>query len=218
MKAFDNDSSLMKSLSLLTDVMFVGILWIFSSLLIITIGASTTAAYYVLMRRISNRESSILSDYFSSFKSNFKNSTIVFVIIVVSLTINYLNILFNPVSGNLGIIIYGLQIIIIIELVFLYVHVFPIIARFDSDLKQAIKTAIILANKHLFTTITHGALLVAVLWLCFNAPVIFVIAPGLYYWLSSYMLIKIYRKYKPDMDMDSDLSINANESDTKTNK
>jgi uncharacterized membrane protein YesL len=197
----------MRFFSLIADVMLVSLLWLLTSLLIITIGTSTTASYYVLMRRISNRESSVLKDYFSSFRRNIKQATIAFVIIVACFLINLYNLLFNPVSGSFGIIIYGLQIIFAIELVFLYINIFPIIARFDLKFKELLKITLIIANRHLFITITHCALFIAIIWVCLNAPFLFIIAIGLYCWLSSYMLIKVYRKYKPNMDKDIDSQI-----------
>ena len=200
--AFRSDNTLIKFLSLISDAMIVGLLWLLTSLLVVTIGASTTAAYYVLLRRISDRESSIVSDYFKSFKENFKNSTIIFIVISLFSLLNLYNMLYNQVSGIFGLIIYGLQIILGIELIFVYIHFFPLAARFDLRLKQLVRTAIILANKHLFITLTHGALLVAIVWFSLNAPFVIVFSVGFYCWLSSYMLIKVYRKYKPDMDKD----------------
>ena len=195
----------MKYLSLLTDAMFVGILWLFTSLPVVTIGTSTTAAYYVLIRRISNRESLIASDYFKAFKDNFKNTTILFIILFTCSVVNLLNIFFNPpIPGTFGLIIYVLQILLAIEFTFVYIHIFPLAARFDLGFKQLIKTSIVLANKHLFSTVTHAALLISVVWLCLNAPLLFLVSPGIYYWLSSYILIKVYRKYKPDMDKDTE--------------
>ena len=197
----------MKYLSLLTDAMFVGILWLFTSIPVITIGTSTTAAYYVLIRRISDRESSIALDYFKAFKDNFINTTILFIIVFICSVVNLLNLFFGlPIPGTVGIIIYVLQIILAIEFTFVYIHIFPLAARFDLGIKELIKTSVVLANKHLFSTVTHFALLVSIIWLCLNAPLLFIISPGVYYLFSSYILIKVYRKYKPDMDKDTDIN------------
>ena len=155
-----------------------------------------------MTRRISDRESSIFGDYFSSFKSNFKNTTIIYVILMICFLVNLYNFFYNPVGGYLGLVINAIQIILMVQLVFVYVTVFPLASRFDLGIKQLFRKSLILANKHVFVTLTHGALFVAILWLCFNAPVIFVIAPGIYIWLSSYMCMNVYRKYNPEMDKD----------------
>ena len=204
---FKKENTVMKYLSLLTDAMFVGILWLFTSLPVITAGASTTAGYYVLIRRISDREGSITTDYFKAFKENFKNTTILFAIFFICSLINLLNLFFSPpIPGNFGVVLYILQVLLAIQLTFVYIHVFPLAARFDLGFKQLIKTSVVLANKHLFSTVTHVALLVSIGWLCFNAPVLFIAAPGIYFLFSSYILIKVYRRYKPDMDKDTDIN------------
>ena len=200
MNLFDHDSGFFKFFSKVADIMLVSILWFGTSLLIITIGASTTAAYYVITRRISERESSIVMDYFTSFKSNFIQSTVVFVIIISCFVINFLNIRYNPIEGTFGLIIYGLQIIFAVQLVFIYIYVFPLIARFELSLVKVLQTACLFGNKHLFTTLTHIVVLIALLWLCFNAPFLFFFAIGFYCWVSSTLLLRVIRKYKPEFD------------------
>ena len=184
--------------------MVISLLWLMTSLPIITIGASTTASFYVMMRRISDRESSIITDYFSSFKSNFITSTLVYITIALLAATIIFNLVTFQVTGNFDLIIYALQFLIAIELFFIYIHIFPLASRFDIGYVKLFKTALIIANKHLFISLTHIAAMVAILWLCFNAPFIFVFAFGFYCWASSIMLMNVYRKYYPNMDKDTD--------------
>ena len=218
MKLFSPDSPGMRFLSLVADAMIVGLLWLLTSIAIITIGASTTAAYYVLMRRISDREGSITSDYFLSFRENFKNATIIFVILTALSAVNIYNFFYNPVEGTIGIIINILQIIIAAQLAFVYLHIFPLASRSDLGIKQLFKTSLIIANKHVFTTLTLIALTVALTWVSLSAPFIIAFSMGFYCWLSSYMLIKVYRRYKPEMDkdFDADNETRSEEDDSNT--
>ena len=199
------ESKIMAILRIVADAMIISLMWFGTSLGIITIGASTTSAYYVLIRRISDRESSIITDYFASFKANFKVSTIAFLSITGLLAISLNNLILNPATENIGLVIYILQIIIIIELVFISIHIYPILSRFDLKPKELVKTTLIIANKHLFITITHGALITSLFYLCINAPFLIAFAFGFYCLISSYMLIKVYRKYIPDMDKNTDI-------------
>ena len=199
------ESKIMAILRIVADAMIVSLMWCGTSLGMITIGASTTAAYYVLIRRISDNESSIITDYFESFKANFKLSTIVFMSLSLLLGLSFYNLILNQATENIGMIIYILQIIIIIELVFISIHIYPIISRFNLTLKELIKITLLIANKHLLITITHGALIVSIFYLCINAPFLIAFAFGFYCLISSYMLIKVYRKYIPDMDKNTDI-------------
>ena len=205
MKRFIYDIPLINFLSIVADAMIVGLLWLMTSLVIVTIGASTTAAFYVMMRRISNREGSILKDYFTSFKSNFITSTLVFFTLVVLASIIIFNLYTFQINGNFDLLIYALQFLIAIELFFIYIHIFPLASRFDIGYVKLFKTSLIIANKHLFISLTHIAAMVAILWVSFNAPFIIMFAFGFYCWVSSHMLIMVYRKYYPQMDKDTDL-------------
>ena len=51
-------------------VFFLNLIFIVTSLPIITMGASTTAMYSVLQKLINEREFRLFKDYFSSFKTN----------------------------------------------------------------------------------------------------------------------------------------------------
>jgi hypothetical protein len=46
------------------------------------------------------------------------------------------------------------------------------------------------------------ALIGAGLLVTFTSPVLVIVAPGLYVWLSSYMLMRIFKRYRPEMDKD----------------
>jgi uncharacterized membrane protein YesL len=187
----------------MADVMIISFIWLVTSLLFVTIGASTTAAYFVIMRRISDREGTILRDYFSAFQSNFKNATLIFLILAVMILILIFNINYSSsMFGPMQIILFGIYLLMLAELVFLYINVFPLMARFDMGFKQLIKSAFLIANKHLFTTITHVAVFIAIIWFFSFMPILYFFAFGAYCWISSYLLIKVYRKYRPDMDKD----------------
>jgi len=197
---FSFDSPVFKFLFLVFDVLLVSLLWLLTSLPIVTAGASTTAAYYVIMRRVSDRENSIIKDYFSAFKSNFINTTLAFLAIAALLFVIWLNFVYTSVTGPLSPVVYGLQILFAIQLVFLLIHVFPLASRFEMKFTELIRSAIVMANKHLITTLAHILLLYILILLCQQLLMLYFLAFGPYCWVSSYMMINIYRKYKPELD------------------
>ena len=101
MKFMSVDSKLFKGLNKVLDIMYLNLLWILFSIPIITIGASTTAAYQVGMKMVRDEEGYIGRGFWKAFKENFKQSTIVWIIMFVlgdALYINYqiINKLDNP--------------------------------------------------------------------------------------------------------------------------
>ena len=52
------------------DIMALGFLWILCSLPVITIGASTTALYYAMVKSVKNNDGYVTKEFFRSFKLN----------------------------------------------------------------------------------------------------------------------------------------------------
>jgi uncharacterized membrane protein YesL len=94
------------------------------------------------------------------------------------------------------------------------IYTFPLLSRFNFKFFKLLKTAFLMANKHLLTTISCLILLGAgftlitrslgVLSISYTFPIFFVVlfCMGLYIFVSSLMFMKLFRKYVPDMDKD----------------
>jgi len=203
---FNMDGPFFRFGNALADIIILSLVWFVVSLPLVTVGASTTALFYVTTRRISNREGYLLKDFFSSFKANFKQATLLWIlwVAVVALVITNLFWLrsegFNPTLAG---ILFPLQIIILIELIMIVLYIFPLTARFDMKFFQTIKSAFFMANRHLLTTISCLCILIGI-YLAAEMffPPILVVAAGIYAYLSSYMIMNLFKKYRPEIDSD----------------
>ncbi|MCL2386532.1 MAG: galactose-1-epimerase [Defluviitaleaceae bacterium] len=208
---FSMDGAFNKYGGFVADTVILGLLWIFFSLPIVTIGASTTALFYVSTRRIANRERYITSDFWQSFKANFLRATtfwIALIAIVMMIAYNMWLALQNPeMMGPLSILVLPAQIIILLEIMLIAIYIFPVTARFDMGIRQTLKTCFFMANRHLLTSITCMLILAALLVAIPFFPPIAFVAPGIYAMLSSYMLMRIFKRYRPEMDKDPVLEL-----------
>jgi uncharacterized membrane protein YesL len=181
-------------------------LWILGILaLLASFGTSTSSAYYVLTRRISNREGYLLADFFRAFKANFVTATLCFLVLGPVLFITAMNVflLDTAIFGAMETPAIGINILLFIQAVFVAIHIFPMASRFDMKFRRLFKAAFLIANKHLLTTISHAALLFALIWLALvQFPILFLFISGIYFWFSSHLLMRVYRKYRPEMDRD----------------
>ena len=192
----------------LADMIILSLMWLLFSLPVITIGASTAALFYVATRRIANREGYITGDFWLAFKANFVRGTALWAIIAVVALLLIFNIMNMDLMGGMSIFLLPAQIILLVQVAFITVFLFPVTARFEMGVKQTLKTCFFMANRHLLTsilcTLLFFAMLIGVFWLM--PPIIFV-APGAYAVLSSYLLVRIFKKYRPEMDRDPVLEI-----------
>lgn len=80
---FNIDSPIMRLLSKVCDLMILNALCIICCLPIVTAGASVTALYTITMKMVRGEESYIFKGFFKAFKENFKQSTIIWLIMAV---------------------------------------------------------------------------------------------------------------------------------------
>ncbi|MDR1664726.1 MAG: DUF624 domain-containing protein [Clostridiales bacterium] len=199
---FSLEGSFYKFGSLLADIIILSLAWLVCSIPVVTAGASTTALFYVATRRIANREGYILRDFWTSFKSNFKRSTLLWLIQLALTLIVIFNLLNIGLMGEMGSFLFPLQILLAVEIAFFSVYLAPLTARFELSFVQTIKNAFFIAHRHLLTTITCVILGAAIILGVILMPILFFIAMGLYAWLSSYMIMRVFKKYRPEMDKD----------------
>ena len=83
MKIFDLDSPLMNVLNKMADLMWLNILTLICCIPIITAGAAFTSMHYVALKIVRNEESYITRSFFKSFKTNFRQATLIWLLILL---------------------------------------------------------------------------------------------------------------------------------------
>ena len=71
-----------------TECMLLSILWVVTSLPVITIGASTTALYYAVVKVIRNNEGYVWGEFWNGFRTNFKQATIIWLVALLFLELH----------------------------------------------------------------------------------------------------------------------------------
>jgi len=209
---FSLEGSFNKYAGFLADTLILSLLWIFFSLPVVTIGASTSALFYVATRRIANREGYISSDFWQAFKVNFKRGTIIWLLVFfVSIVIiwNMMLAIQEPeIMGAFATMILPAQVVLLVLVSFVATFAFPVTARFDMGVRETLKTCFFMAIKHLFTSVSCVALLITLVGvsLFFWEPLLFM-TPGIYGMLASYLIMRVFKKYRPEMDKDPVLEL-----------
>jgi len=214
---FNMEGPFYKFGSLIADIIILSFFWILFSLPFFTIGASTTALYYVMTRRISNREGYLFRDFWTSFKSNLKQTTIIWIAFLVLLYILYINITNIELIGGLSTFILPIQLVFLLELILCFIYIIPLNARFEVGLLESVKTAFFIANRHLLTSIACLIIGAAIAAISLITIITSLIAMGLYVYLTSFLFLRVFRKYRPELDQDP-LLANQNTPDLEKNR
>ena len=156
MKLFNPDSRIMIFLSRVADLVILNILWLVCCIPVVTIGASTTAMYHVIRHWQKDSVSSIMRDFFQSFKEDFKQATPVYLILLIPTVEVVMNamLIFNP-ENSAAVPSYLLVIWFISALILLFISsfVYPVMAFFADSIFKTLRNAMVLALANLPRTI-----------------------------------------------------------------
>ena len=144
---FNMDNPLFRVLGRLADLMILNILFLICSIPIVTIGASTTAMFYVTLKIAEDEEGYIARGFFHSFKQNFKQATIIWLIcmaFMAILGIDYRIMSLTTPSTFTRVIMVALLATGVLFLV-VFSYVFPVLARFDNSIKNTIKNSFLMS-------------------------------------------------------------------------
>lgn len=149
MKFLQGDTFLTRALNRLIECVLLSALWLVTSLPVVTIGAATTARYDVVFHLIKDDDKGILSAYFSSFKNNFKRSTLAF-IIMLALGAFLAVDLWSAAQWKTG--YQFLFVVVILGVGYFYLmmlsHIFAGIAFFDGSVTAVLKKVFSLAIRN----------------------------------------------------------------------
>lgn len=149
MYIFSMDNPFFRCVGKLVDLVWINVLTVICSIPIITVGASFSAMYRVLIKMVVNEEGQITKEFFHEFKNSFKKATVVWVPILFILMILFSNAYLMrqgvlDKQGDLYILV-GISIGIIALVIILFAqYYFAIISRYQTDALKAIKNAILL--------------------------------------------------------------------------
>ena len=152
---FNLDGPVLQFVNKIVYSVYLNILWFICSIPIVTIGASTTALFYVTLKISKNEEGSITKAFFHSFKENLRQGTVIWLILLA----------FGIILGIDGYVLYHMR----FENVFwtlctavfcvaaaayaiILMYIFPLLARFDNTIGAMFKNALFIGVRFLFCT------------------------------------------------------------------
>ena len=122
---FNLDNPIWRFMGKLVDVFILTLLWAVCCIPIITIGPASTAVYYVTLKLVRDEESYTVRSFFKSFKENFKQGSVIGIIMTLLLVFFLYDIyayfmMGTQISRILGIVFLGIFLLYLITLVYVY--------------------------------------------------------------------------------------------------
>lgn len=207
---FNYDNPVWRFIGKLGDLILLNILWMICSIPVFTIGASTTAVYYVTLKLARDEDSSTVKAFFRSFRENFKQATAIWLLLLaIGMVLSFDFWVFYTGRMNIGdtgrnilLAIFGGFLLVYL---FILTYVFPLQARFYNPVKRTLLNAFFMSIRHLFQTIgivamdlLIGAAFCLSLFYLPQAFMLFIMfGMPLTAFANSYFFTAIFKRYTP---------------------
>ena len=188
---FNPDNPIMEFIAKIFDLILLNLLFIFSCVPIITIGASTSALSYVTLKMIRGEDPYIWQNFWKSFRQNFKQGTLIWVFsILVFIFLGMDFYIINSQNTTLFAVIRILLWCVCLVALSVFLYVFPIIMTF-GHLPYTL-VMLVIAGLILYLcacSVKTFALVVVISGICGFSVVAFIY---------SILFDRIFKKYEPE--------------------
>lgn len=143
---FSLDNPVIHFLSEVGDMIIANLLFLICSIPIVTIGAGWAALHKITQTIASQEDQMLLPTFFRTFKENFMQSTIAWLLLLLFLVCmggNYFLIV-TFTAGTVQTILKAVLIFVTVFVLGIGAHLFPLIVRYDNSLRQHFVNAIVL--------------------------------------------------------------------------
>ena len=199
---FNVENPVWKFIARLADFFMLSVLWAICSLPVITMGSSTTALYYVMLKMAKDQEGKLASQFFFSFKQNLKQGILIFagfflaggiLVIDIAWALNQKN-----VAGMTMLVTAGVISILYLCMLSL---VFVLLARLENTAFAIVKITggVLIQN---FLPVLSGV----IVYVAFISVGVFVfwpvllVTPALPAYLNCFIYNRILKRYNMDLD------------------
>lgn len=154
---FAADSALMRGLTRIADVMILNLLFVATSLPVVTLGASLTALHFTAMRLAAGESESTSGDYLRSFRQNLRQGTVVLLLhalVVAALAAWYAVIPAFGAPALLELALFALWYVVAFAFASWALYVFPYLARFEGSTRDVLRLSRLISMRHPLATLT----------------------------------------------------------------
>lgn len=168
---FNPEGRVMLFFTKLSYSAYLNVLWLLCCLPVITVGASTTALFYVTHKVAKNEEGNITSAFFRAFRQNFRKATVIWLILLVSGTVLALDgyVLYHMRFENIfWTLIAAVFLVALAAYAIILMYIFPLLARFENTIKAMFLNSIMLGMRFLLCTAAMAFIYFAMAFIVIN--------------------------------------------------
>jgi len=197
-KFFSPDSKVYRFMSRFTDIFVLNMMWLLFSLPIVTLGASTIAAYTVTLQMADNTEGHPAPEFWKAFKSNIRQGIPMSFVTILCIWVLYLDFQIISVTEENKIIYMIVGIVTAYVFVFSLLYGYPLLARYENTVLHCLQNSFRISMRYFLRSVMLLIILAVELALIFwNYTSIFIgllIGPALIMLTVSEFAIRLFRE------------------------
>ena len=189
-------NSFLSWLNILGQLVIASIVWVVCSLPVVTLGASSCALYYAVVKALRRDRGSLLPCFFSAFKNNFGQCLMVNMLyltlfaIPAYFAIPHLLSIEQGLSGSFYVIV-GIVFLLALPLSVTY----PVISRFYHKGGQLVRFLLMITGRHPMVCISSVLMLAAGIVIVMSNAASLIFVPGIIAYVQALMLENVFEKY-----------------------
>lgn len=206
-RLFDLDSPVISFLSRLADLVWLNLLTIICCIPIVTAGAAITALHYVTVKMVRNEEGYLTRSYFKSFKENFLQATLLWLLFALILAVAAGDFYFiNMMDSGVAFVLRTALAAVFFFYLCGAVYWFALLSRFENSVKNTIKNSCLLGILNFPKTVCILVIYAffAVLYMFFSyriMPLVLLMGISVPVYAASYLYSGIFKKLEPEEEI-----------------
>lgn len=195
----------MRALSKLFDIGWLSLIYVVFCVPLVTIGAATTSLYYVSAKVLRKDRGYVWSEFWHSFKLNFKPATLMWLIFAAIYGLLYFNLTTFNTSNAAGGYLVGAYIALAFIVTCVASYAFCLLSRFNMNVRGILRYALYMSFRHFLHTLCFLAILFVAgfgIYAGFRVqlPILLLFVPGLGSFLYTFPMEHLLKKYMPKQE------------------
>lgn len=197
---FSTDGIIYRIMNKTGNIILATMLWLVGCIPVVTIGVSTAAFYYTIVKSVRKDVGYVHSEFWRGYKLNFKKGVAATILLLALGTVLGLELRLILENGvQVSRMWYSLCGLLVLVTLLVVLYLFPVMSRFDMKLGRLCMLAFVISIRYWYITAALIAGLVAVIFAqIFLLPLpLILLTPGLWCYGSSFLVEKAMKSYMP---------------------
>ena len=204
---FSTDGIIYRFLNKTGNIILATVLWLVGCIPIVTIGTSTAALYYTMVKSVRREVGDVHSEFWRGYKLNFKKGVAATVLLLALGTIMAVEMRLVLENGvEVSRIWYTLSGLLTLLMILITLYLFPVMSRFEMKLGRLCMLSFVMSIRFWYITLALLAgLAVVVFAQLYLLPIpMILLTPGLWCFASSFLVEKAMKAYMPKSEESGD--------------